>query len=1220
MLAVPAKLSDKGTDWATGLHKYVKSTYSKRQAEVHRSQYQAVAQLRKRVEAIGQVSETTADAAKELLVRYDRTLQAMEQRFDMPQLKVQFAWKDAFKPYMKQSEADTRFERVAIFFNLAAVVSFSAIAQKRSDAEGIRLACRQFQQAAGLLEAVTSMVSSTPWANTVTPDISPTTLQTLQTLMLAQAQRCYYEKADADGLSPALLCKIASQVSTFYADVHAALCTSCKEHVDSSWAEVVGCNQKMFEALTQFHAAAQHASAFEFGLQVARLTHAVGRLKEAVALAKNTAPRIRQVYEEALAKVSWAHQQAVKDNSSVYMEPVPPFSSLPVIGGKCIVKPLPMPELEEAASPSRKDDLFVQLVPHAVQSLLEECATRMQQQREALYLRLEATVENGQQRLFSLDLPHALQAVEAAGSESEQDVPVDLAEQIRRIHANGGDEAVRASLGQLQELSAQCDETLARIQTSVTQVEEIDADMRKEHGAKWQVSSSSAVATAEATKDLESYNARLQEARTANSTLAERYAERRADLQLLEMPLEILNQQVPASAGTAVADHEATRALRVALDALDAHCRGREALLARFVDTRCVTRQVRIERGSAKIGITVSDNKNVGVEVDAVIPDGLAAQAGITIGDVLVSVNGKLCRNHKQAVKLIDGSAAQVDLVVQQQPYDQALVDSLVYRGQTPAEVIVTEHLSAFEPHEVEGAAFIAEHGVLLDAIASANEAFTNACIAENEHAVSARQAYFKDLNQAVTLHNQLSSQMVEGIAFFSSAVEKLAEVHAKVCDLATAIALERQDLEEQLTAATVASLKRQDTVAMPLPPPSFEAAIAMAPPPPPPPPQTPQDESALVKLMEMGFSRAQAVGALAHSQGEVSGALGLLLGATDRSGGGWGVADETATDDSTPVGAAGAAGAAGTTQTVPRPAVSRHASGSFQLPSTLPPKVQTLVDMGFTKEQAAAALGMADGNVEAATAALLASPPPPPSHPPPSSTMPLSQPGAIPIVAASAVPPPAAPPPTVPPVPVPESQLPVMGTAVPVPSAGATADVSELVGMGFSAEAAAEALRRCNGAMHDAVQLLLDSPDLLPSVAAASAPVGEPVSMSTPLPVPAAMMSTSASVPSSQVRLLMDMGFGLPESEAALRQANGDHEQAVHLLLGGNVAATSTDPAPGWPSAPSVPLAVPVVVPPVVPPSGSVALPVAAPPPYDGAYQGNRAAAPSPAARWDLD
>eukprot|EP00965_Chrysotila_dentata_P154781 5114756-Pleurochrysis_carterae.AAC.1 len=91
-----------------------------------------------------------------------------------------------------------------------------------------------------------------------------------------------------------------------------------------------------------------------------------------------------------------------------------------------------------------------------------------------------------------------------------------------------------------------------------------------------------------------------------------------------------------------------------------------------------------------------------------------------------------------------------VRLVLQSAPYEQSLVNALVFRGEAPAGPIISDALAKFEPVEAEAAWFVDEHMQLLDAVADANGAFTSACISAEERSISVKQDYFKRLNDAV--------------------------------------------------------------------------------------------------------------------------------------------------------------------------------------------------------------------------------------------------------------------------------------------------------------------------------------------------------------------------------------------------------------------------------------------------------------------------------------
>ena len=68
-------------------------------------------QLQPLMTSAARVVDWRAESAKSQLLSYEKMLIMLERRFDMRQLRAQFAWKDAFKPYMRQTEDDARFER-----------------------------------------------------------------------------------------------------------------------------------------------------------------------------------------------------------------------------------------------------------------------------------------------------------------------------------------------------------------------------------------------------------------------------------------------------------------------------------------------------------------------------------------------------------------------------------------------------------------------------------------------------------------------------------------------------------------------------------------------------------------------------------------------------------------------------------------------------------------------------------------------------------------------------------------------------------------------------------------------------------------------------------------------------------------------------------------------------------------------------------------------------
>lgn len=82
---------------------------------------------------------------------------------------------------------------MCVLFNIAALQSAVAAAQSFDSDDGLKLATKLFQQAAGIF---THLKSAAPAAISAepTPDLSPDTLNALAALMLAQAQECFVIK------------------------------------------------------------------------------------------------------------------------------------------------------------------------------------------------------------------------------------------------------------------------------------------------------------------------------------------------------------------------------------------------------------------------------------------------------------------------------------------------------------------------------------------------------------------------------------------------------------------------------------------------------------------------------------------------------------------------------------------------------------------------------------------------------------------------------------------------------------------------------------------------------------------------------------------------------------------------------------------------------------------------------------------------------------------
>ena len=247
----------------------------------------------------------------------------ISQGLSLTESQLGFKWSDAFDPEQFGHVDDWGYERAAVMFNIAAVLSFLATHEDRQTDDGIKRATQFFQQSAGMLSALRDIVKSAPWK--ASADLSSDTLATLQTLMLAQAQKCFYEKAEREGKSVTIVAKLAAECAGLYEDVSMSIAAARSSQrpissMTNEWLSVVEWNRLLFDGMQHYHLSKVHLEKNEYGKQVARLTHAVNRCAEAVNACAAAAPVLREQFVRAHTNAAEAHRVAKKDNDLIYSE------------------------------------------------------------------------------------------------------------------------------------------------------------------------------------------------------------------------------------------------------------------------------------------------------------------------------------------------------------------------------------------------------------------------------------------------------------------------------------------------------------------------------------------------------------------------------------------------------------------------------------------------------------------------------------------------------------------------------------------------------------------------------------------------------------------------------------------------------------------------------------------------------------------------------------
>ncbi|XHG00562.1 hypothetical protein AWENTII_003998 [Aspergillus wentii] len=313
------------------------------------------------------------------------------------------------------SQNNIRFELANILFNLGALYSQLAFALNRTTPDGLKQACNYFCQAAGVLshlrkDILADLRTSPP------EDMDEMTLESLEKLLLAQAQECFWQKAVKDGLKDASIARLAAKVSDFYAD--SGDCAVKSNAISPEWIHHMTAKHHHFAAAAQYRQSLDCLEKRKYGEEVARLRDSVACVNEALKESRWINRTVLGDLNGLKSRVTEDLKRAEKDNDVIYLNPVPPKSELKTVERASMVAAKAPSQVTDAISMLGDNGplgqpLFSKLVPYAVHiaaSIYSDRRDRLV--NENVIGELETMTDKLRELLSSLNLPGSLQALE----------------------------------------------------------------------------------------------------------------------------------------------------------------------------------------------------------------------------------------------------------------------------------------------------------------------------------------------------------------------------------------------------------------------------------------------------------------------------------------------------------------------------------------------------------------------------------------------------------------------------------------------------------------------------------------------------------------------------------------------------------------------------------------------------------------------------------------
>jgi programmed cell death 6-interacting protein len=217
---------------------------------------------------------------------------------------------------MSASQSNLKFELANVVYNLASLYSQLASSAVRTTGAGLKSACNYFCLSAGVISFLKSTII--PELRLTPPeDMDSMTLESLEHLLLAQAQECFWQKAVMDGLKDSSVARLAAKVSDFY--IQAAEFGIKSDAISSEWIHHMTAKHHHFAAAAQFRAACEALERRKYGEEVARLRDSLGCVNEALKEGKWISKTVLSGLQGLKSMVQESLNRAEKDNDLIYL-------------------------------------------------------------------------------------------------------------------------------------------------------------------------------------------------------------------------------------------------------------------------------------------------------------------------------------------------------------------------------------------------------------------------------------------------------------------------------------------------------------------------------------------------------------------------------------------------------------------------------------------------------------------------------------------------------------------------------------------------------------------------------------------------------------------------------------------------------------------------------------------------------------------------------------
>ncbi|GJN94361.1 hypothetical protein Rhopal_007435-T1 [Rhodotorula paludigena] len=677
------------------------------------------------------------------------------------------------------------YERLSVLYNLAALHAALGTERRRSDEAGIKAAIAAYQNAAGVLSHLLTLLPRLKSSLEGLPpptDLTAACISALRDLCLAQAQEVAWQKAVMDRLKNGTVAKIALRVAELYQQARDSA-ESARNGTETSppfafpdeVLRYLAIKAAHFAGVAQYRRSLDDLGANRYGDELGRLQLADQKLKEAAGLSKRGVPEavVHDMKVGGYSTPKSLHKivtenltRATKDNDLIYLATPTPPSSLPPIVSAALAKPTLAPELLDplshlhAGAGGLGRPFLEALIPREAGEVLALWDDRKKMRLEEGVLRPAKELDAAAAKtLADLNLPAALEA-----TQQPLGVPPTLLEKSTAVQAEGGLERLETMMQDVRRVAKVNQKMLQESNELLDQEAETDAAHRSGHGTMRWTRPPSDESAAPLRQRAEQLVGLLGAAGESDSLVRNKFGEWEEAIRILAGGQPTLARAIPSSTVSATAlpprKLATIRQLRASLDQLS----DLRAARARIVD---------------------------------------AARTGVAQADIRDKV---LREAERRAAQRKEGEGEGVGLAD--------------FEG-----LLEAEGERVMQPYEEEIRRSGARQEDLLNEIKVLNDSFVDA--GQSDSATHEREQALQHFDTAASKYHEMLTNLQEGLRFYADLSKLLGELRDACKSFTYARSAEAQDLSRALSAppplasaspAPTVEVTPPDTLAVPIP------------------------------------------------------------------------------------------------------------------------------------------------------------------------------------------------------------------------------------------------------------------------------------------------------------------------------------------------------------------------------------------------------------------